>query len=247
MSLTEAPQITINTPFRIDESILTGFDYTITPIEYIRTAVGARITADTPPMPARFHAYNDELTHVASDMDIKLISLNEIYITDDEPREFLTFLITTNRYTITPKETLTAEQELNFRTGLNNLLATAHGHAMRGFFITDSLTGINISNDCILLRKERISLPTIYIHVDERLKPDDNLKIVRYIDKCNAFYREQFNITYDEEECSSDEGIPACLMEDSDWTIIIKNALSIFVSIPRLKRSIKLTNYHHQQ
>ena len=83
MSSIEAPHITINTPFTIDESVLTGFDYTITNIEYIRNAVGARITNDMPPMPKRFHAYNHDLATVSSDMSIKLISINEISITDD--------------------------------------------------------------------------------------------------------------------------------------------------------------------
>ena len=86
MSSIEAPQITINTPFTIDESVLTGFDYIITPIEYIRNAVGPRITNDMPLMPERFHAYNDELAEVASDMNIKLLSLNEISIPADNPR-----------------------------------------------------------------------------------------------------------------------------------------------------------------
>jgi hypothetical protein len=193
MSSIEAPQITINTPFTIDESILIGFNYTITPIEYIRTAIGARVTDDVPPMPERFNAYNDELAKVASNMNIKLISLNEITIAVDKPREFLSFIITINRYTITPKETLTAEQAWRFRSGINKLLFTVRNHAMRDFFTTDSLTAPKRCDDRIILRKKHISLPTIYIHVDETIKNSDNLKIIQYIDKCNAFYREQFN------------------------------------------------------
>lgn len=206
MSSIEAPHITINTPFTIDESVLTGFDYTITNIEYIRNAVGARITNDMPPMPKRFHAYNHDLATVSSDMSIKLISINEISITDDDPREYISFLITINRYMITPKETLTAEQELNFHTGINKLLSQVRSHAMRSFFITESLTEITVSNNYILLNNNRISLPNIYISVDEGLDIDDNLKIIQYIDECNTFYREQYDIyhTADEEEEYSD-------------------------------------------
>jgi hypothetical protein len=212
MSLIKPPQVTITTPFMIDESILTGFDYTITPIEYIRTAVGARITTDIPPMHDRFCAYNDELAKVASDMNIKLLSLNEITIAVNDTREFLSFLVTINRYIIMPKETLTAEQEWHFNFGINKLLSTVRTHDMRDFFITDSLTTLKRGNDRIILRKNRISLPTMYIHVDEELKTDDNLKIIQYIDKCNAFYRKPFNAAYnEEEEYSENFAVPA------DW------------------------------
>ena len=200
MSSIEAPQITINTPFTIDEIILIGFDYTITNIELIRSAIGARITAHVPPMPERFSAYNDELANVASDMNIKLLSLSEITISDNNTREFLSFAITINRYTITPKETLTAEQAWNFHTGINKLLFTVHNHAMRDFFTTDSLTALKRSDDHITLRKKHISLPTIYTPVDEELKTADNLKIIQYIDKCNAFYRERFNTACNDNE-----------------------------------------------
>ena len=192
MSSIEAPHITINTPFTIDEHVLTGFDYTITTIEYIRNAVGAKVTSDVPLMSDRFHAYNDELTKVAPDMNIKLISLNEISIAADDTREFLSLMITINSYTITPKETLTAEQEWRFRTKINNLLANVRTHAMRGFFMTDSLTGIYLYNDYILLNKNRISLTNIYIHIDEELRIDDDLAIIRYIDQRSAYYRDRY-------------------------------------------------------
>lgn len=211
MSSIGAPHITINTPFTIDESILTGFDYTITPIEYIRNAVGVKITNNISSMPKRFHAYNNDLATVASDMNIKLLSLNEINITADNTMEYLSFLITINNYTITPKETLTAEQELNFRTGIDELLSRVRSHTMRSFFITESLTEINLSNEHILLNNNRISLPNIYIRVDEELNIDDNLKIIRYIDECTAFYREQYGIYHaadEEEEYSDNWAVP---------------------------------------
>ena len=135
MSSIEAPQFTISTPFTLDETILTGFDYELTPMEYIRCATGSKLTPDSLPMPARFHAYNDAITKIAPDVNIKLLSLNEIEVMSGTTLEFLSFLITINRYTITPKETLSAEQEWRFCNSVCDLLYSIHKHPMKPFFV----------------------------------------------------------------------------------------------------------------
>ena len=200
MSSIEAPQITINTPFTIDENILSGFHYKVTPIENIRYATGSKLTPSSLPMPARFHAYNNAIKRIAPDVNINLISLNEIEVISGVIREFLSFNITIKRYTITPKETLSAEQEWRFCNKICDLLESIHNHPMKSFFTTDSLMNVKRMDNSITLDGKRIALPNIYVHVDETFTDDDELKVVRYIDKCNAFYREQFNADCDEEE-----------------------------------------------
>ena len=71
---------------------------------------------------------------------------------------------------------------------------------MKSFFTTDSLMNTKRSDNSITLNDKRIALPDIYIHVDEAFTDADELKVVQYIDKCNAFYREQFNYAFNEEE-----------------------------------------------
>ena len=209
MSSIEAPQFTISTPFTLDETILTGFDYVLTPMEYIRYATGAKVTDDSLPMPERFHAYNDAITKIEPDVNIKLLSLNEIEVTPGVIREFLSFLVIINRYTITPKETLSAEQEWRFCNRVCELLESIHTHHMKSFFTTDSLMNTKRTDNSITLNNKRIALPNIYIHIDETFTDEDELKVVQYIDKCNAFYRERFNAVLNEEE------------EGSEWDPII--------------------------
>lgn len=200
MSSIEAPQFTISTPFTLDETLLTGFDYELTTMEYIRCATGSKLTPSAAPMPERFHAYNDAITKISPDVNIKLLSLNEIEVTSGVTREFLSFLVTINRYTITPKETLSAEQEWRFCNKICELLESIHDHPMKSFFTTDSLMNTKRTDNSITLNNKRIALPNIYIHVDETFTDEDELKVVQYIDKCNAFYREQFNAILNEEE-----------------------------------------------
>lgn len=204
MSSIEAPQFTISTPFKFDESVLAGFNYELTPMEYIRCATGSKLTQPFLPMSERLHAYNDAIAKLSPDVNIKLLSLNEIEVTPGTTREFLSFSVTINRYTITPKETLSAEQEWRFCNNVCELLDSIHHHPMKSFFTTDSLMNAKRTDNSITLNNKRIALPNIYIHVDETFTDHDELKIVRYIDDCNAFYREQYNADFDEEE--------------SDWT-----------------------------
>ena len=215
MSSIEAPQFTISTPFIIDETLLAGFKYELTPMEYIRCATGSKINDSSLPMPERFHAYNDAIAKISPDVNIKLLSLNEIEITPGTTRVFLSFLVTINRYTITPKETLSAEQEWRFCNRVCELLESIHNHPMKSFFTTDSLMNTKRSDNSITLNNKRIALPDIYIHVDETFTDEDELKVVQYIDKCNAFYREQFNVDINPSEEES-EWIP-CYDEEEDY------------------------------
>lgn len=210
MSSIEAPRFTISTPFTLDETILAGFDYVLTPMEYIRYATGAKITTESLPMPERFHAYNDAITKIAPDVNIKLLSLNEINVNPAITREFLSFIITVNRYMITPKETLSAEQEWRFCNKVCELLESIHNHPMESFFTTDSLMNTKRSDNAISLNNKRIALPNIYIHVDETFTDEDELKVVQYIDKCNTFYRERFNAVLNEDE------------EESEWSFVFE-------------------------
>ena len=67
-----APSIVFSTPFALDESILCGFDYTITPVEYIRYGIGKRIYLDIYERGAHFEHYNESLKEVAKGLNIKV-------------------------------------------------------------------------------------------------------------------------------------------------------------------------------
>lgn len=191
MSLIEAPQITINTPFTIDESILTGFDYTITPIEYLRYGVGKAIYPDDYERGAHFERYTETLKEVAEGLNIKVLSLNEITI-GEETFEFFTFLITINRYTITPKETLTAEQEWRFANKTCSLLESIKKHPLNAFFTCENMKSHSSGKRYIVINQTSINLPDVFIWVDEYITDEDELKIIKYIDQHSAYYRNQY-------------------------------------------------------
>ena len=189
---TEVPEFTIITPFNLEESIFDGFDYHNEPLEYLRYGIGDDINPATYHMPTSFNAYNDALKELAPNMDIKVLSLNRIDIGNVGDKEFVSFLINVNRYMIRPKESLTAEQEWRFCNNICSLLETINGHPLRAFFATDSHCRRPLDEQFINLNDTYISLPDIYIHIDECFNDADELKVLRYIDGCSAFYRDRF-------------------------------------------------------
>jgi hypothetical protein len=172
--------------------VLTGFNYTVTPIEYLRYGVGGIINPKTYNRGCHFERYNEALKEMVKDIDIKLISLNTITV-DNNTRDFFAFLITVNRYTITPKETLTAEQEFCFSAEVCKLLESIKSHSLKPFFICETVKSHTDKERAIYFNNNRIQLPDVYIWVDEYLTDEDELKIIRYIDQCSAFYRDRFN------------------------------------------------------
>lgn len=188
----EAPEFTIITPFNLEESVFDGFNYHNEPLEYVRYGIGDDINPVTYHMPIAFNAYNDALKVLAPNMSIKVLSLNRIDIGGVNIKEFISFLINVNRYRIRPKESLTVEQERRFCNNMRNLLETINNHPLRAFFATDSHCGRPLEEQFIKINDAFVALPNIYIHVDECFNDADELKVLRYIDECSAFYRDRF-------------------------------------------------------
>ena len=189
---TEAPEFTIVTPFNLEESIFDGFDYHNDSLEYLRYGIGNNIDPATYHMPTAFNTYNEALRALAPNMNIKVLSLNRINIGGVNDVEFVSLLINVNQYTIRPKESLTAEQEWRFCNNVCDLLETINDHPLRSFFATDSHPKRPLGEQFINLNDTCICLPDIYIHVDEYFNDTDELKVLRYIDGCSAFYRDRF-------------------------------------------------------
>ena len=187
-----APSIEIATPFTISSDTLNGFDYTVTPVEYLRHGIGCPVDIDTYDPAKSFEKYNDSLNGIAENVNIQIISINLINI-GREMREFITFLITINRYTITPTEALTAEQEWRFSNEIYTILESIKRHPLKPFFTCENMQTHQANQRSITICDKRISLPDIYIWVDEFLSDEDELKILKYIDQTAAFYRERFN------------------------------------------------------
>lgn len=192
---TSAPAITINTPFTFDESLFNGFDYTIEPIDYLRYGIGKRIDSADYNKSVRFTEYNDYLSANCSDVNVKVIALNHITTAPHVISEFITFQVTINRYTITPKESLTAEQEWLFSTNLTSKLQSTDDHALLAFFIEKPYVSVKRDTMSIVLNDTHISLPDITINVDRFISNDDELKLLKYVDSVSAFYRERYNET----------------------------------------------------
>lgn len=190
MSVT-APSFTITTPFKINENILDGFDYMITPVEYLRYGIGKRIYPGIYERGSHFEHHNESLKEVAKDLNVKVLSLNEINIGDDT-FEFFAFLVTINRYTLTPKETLTAEREWRFSNQICSLLESIKDHPLNVFFTCENMRSHPSDKRHIVLNQTRINLPDTYIWVDEFVSDEDELKIVRYIDQRSAYYRDRY-------------------------------------------------------
>lgn len=189
-----APSITFSTPFTLDESVLCGFYYTITPVEYLRYGIGKLIYPNIYDRGAHFERYNESLKEVANGLNIKVLSLNEITICNDI-FEFVSFLITVNRYTITPKETLTAEQEWRFANQTCDLLESIKNHPLKAFFACENMRSHSSDKRHIVLNETQINLPDTYIWVDEFVSDEDELTIVKYIDQRSAYYRDRYMAT----------------------------------------------------
>lgn len=191
---TNAPAITITTPFTFEESLLDGFDYTIEQIDYLRYGIGKRITTGYNKT-VRFTAYNDYFSASYPEVNIKVIALNHITAAPMTISEFITFQVTINRYTITPKETLTAEQEWVFSRDLSATLRSIDEYELRAFFTEKPYVSAKHDMMTFVLNDTTISLPDTTIHVDRILSDDDELKLLKYIDSISAFYRERYNAT----------------------------------------------------
>ena len=192
---THAPAITIATPFMLDDSLFSGFDYTIDQIDYIRYGIGERIDTEVYNKGIRLAAYNECLRKEHPDISIKVIAINNIAVTPNMIKEFIAFQVTINRYTITPQETLTAEQEWQFSNEMLNQLGSIDEHKLINFFTENPRVSTTYNSIWIKLNDTTISLPDITIHVDRYLSDADNLRILKYIDSVSAFYRERYNET----------------------------------------------------
>ena len=192
---TDAPAFTITTPFTIDDSLFSGFDYTNNPIDYVRYGIGECINSKDYNKGIRFAAYNEYLHKVYPDVNIKVIAINSITVMPNVIKEFIAFQVTINRYTITPKETLTAEQEWQFSNGISNQLGSIDGHDLVCFFTEHPRVSATYNDMWIQLNDTLITLPDITIHVDRYLSEDDELRILKYMDSVSAFYRNRYNET----------------------------------------------------
>ena len=192
---TDAPVFTINTPFALDESLFVGFDYTIEQIDYLRYGIGMRIDSADYDKYVRFTAYNNYLSANCSDVNVKVIALNHITTAPNTISEFIAFQVTINRYMITPKESLTAEQAWIFRNNLAKRLCSIGGHKLWAFFTEKPYVSAKRDTMSIVLSDTCISLPDITIHADRYLSDDDELKLLKYVDSISAFYRGRYNET----------------------------------------------------
>ena len=192
---TDAPVITITTPFALDESLFNGFDYTIEQIDYLRYGIGKRIDSVEYNKYNSFSAYNDYLSTNYSDVNVNVISINNITTAPNTISEFIAFQVTINRYTITPKDSLTAEQEWKFATNLSSRLQSIDEHDLIAFFTETPYVSAKHNTMSIVLNDTQISLPDITIYVDRFLSDDDELKLLKYIDSISMFYRERYNAT----------------------------------------------------
>lgn len=191
----DTPAITITTPFTLDDSLFNGFDYTIDQIDYIRYGIGEHINAKDYNKGIRVAAYNRYLQKTHPDVDIKVISINNITVSPNVVKEFIAFQVTINRYTITPKETLSAEQEWRFSKEITDQLCSIDQHGLLSFFTENPRISATCNDMWIQLNDTLITLPDITINVDRYLSGDDELRIVKYIDSVSAFYRERYNET----------------------------------------------------
>ena len=187
MSAPIAPSLDIYTPFNIPTELLTGFDYTVEPIEYIRYGIGIKKGTDYGYDKALMR-YNEYLKNTCPTIDVKVILISNINI-DDAIREFIGFQITVNHYTLKCTNDLTAKQLYNLHISLPTLLQQSNIYPVHPFFVTSMETHLNT----LTLAGNSISIPDIGINIDVNgITTDKLIEIFDYIDRRERFYRAGF-------------------------------------------------------